>query len=158
MAKRLAIGGVLLAVIAAGTMYGIASAGHGKLISTMSGAQEVDADGQPAGDTDGFGKARVSLLRDADRVCYRLSWSNIAPPTAAHIHRGAKGTNGDVVIPLFSAPQELPAEIHSVSGCAANVSDEISNEIRSNPRAFYVNVHNKDFPAGAIRGQLKHPR
>ena len=158
MAKRLAIGSVLLAVIAAGTLYGIASARHGKLIAKMSGAQEVTAEGEPAGDSDGFGNARVRLLPDADRICYRLNWSNIGSPTAAHIHRGARGTNGDVVVPLFSAPQELPTEISGVSGCASDVSDELSNEIRENPRAFYVNVHNKDHPAGAIRGQLKHPR
>jgi hypothetical protein len=35
-----------------------------------------------------------------------------------------------------------------------SASRELILEILQNPEGFYVNVHNADFPAGAVRGQL----
>ena len=125
----------------------------------MSGAEEVSSEGNPgAGDEDGTGKARIALFPDRDEVCFRLSWRNIAAPTASHIHEAEKGSNGGVVVTLFAQESPLPETIRGVQGCASGVDDEVSNRIRNNPAQFYVNVHNSDFPGGAIRGQLKHPR
>ena len=45
-----------------------------------------------------------------------------------------------------------PAE-GSSKGCVAAGADLIK-EIRQNPGNYYVNVHNADFPDGAVRGQL----
>src|SRR4051812_30010058 len=57
----------------------------------------------PPADPDGFGYARVTFTPSTGRVCWNLSVSKIEPATAAHIHAGAAGTNGPVVIP-FTAP------------------------------------------------------
>jgi hypothetical protein len=35
-----------------------------------------------------------------------------------------------------------------------SVDPGLIKAIRQNPSAYYVNVHNADFPAGAVRGQL----
>ncbi len=150
--KRILALTALVAIVAT-AFYGVASARHGTLVARLSGTEEVEG-----GDTDGTGNARTRLRPDQDRICYRLTWRNIGPPTAAHIHRGERGVNGDIVVTFFSAESPLPAEFTGVNGCASDVSDDLSNEIRNNPKDFYVNVHNEEFPGGAIRGQLRHPR
>jgi hypothetical protein len=82
-------------------------------------------------------------------VCYKLHAANVTLPTvAAHIHRGAAGTNGPVVVP-FTAPG---ADGDSM-GCTPSTTAQI-DDITGNPAGFYVNVHTKEHPAGAIRGQL----
>lgn len=42
----------------------------------------------------------------------------------------------------------------TVSECVA-ISPGLADAITADPKAYYVNVHNPSFPAGAIRGQLK---
>jgi len=82
-------------------------------------------------------------------LCYRLHAANITlPAVAAHIHRGAANVNGPVVVP-FTPPQ---ADGNS-SGCTSS-DQALMNEIIANAGGFYVNVHTKEHPAGAIRAQL----
>lgn len=80
-------------------------------------------------------------------VCYSLTASNIAPATAAHIREAPAGQAGPVVVPL------APPTDGSSSGCAT-VERELAKEILKNPSDYYVNVHNAEFPTGALRGQL----
>ena len=42
------------------------------------------------------------------------------------------------------------------SGCLTANADLV-HEILANPAGFYVNVHNAQFPGGAVRGQLIQP-
>ena len=39
------------------------------------------------------------------------------------------------------------------SGCAS-ADDAVTSAILANPAGYYVNIHNADFPDGAVRGQL----
>ncbi|HWL64391.1 MAG TPA: CHRD domain-containing protein [Actinomycetota bacterium] len=158
MSKRVIVLATLTALIGLG-LFGVASARHGVLITDMDGTQEINSEtGEGgAGDADGAGKAKIRLLPDSDQVCFRVSWSNIGAPTASHIHEADRGSNGGVVVTLFSGGDTpLPESISAVNGCAGEVSDELSDRIRNNPKSFYVNVHNPEFPGGAIRGQLRH--
>jgi hypothetical protein len=70
------------------------------------------------------------------------------PTVAAHIHKGAAGTNGPVVVP-FTAP----AADGNSSGCVSS-TPAVVDDILANPAGFYVNVHTTEHPAGAIRAQL----
>lgn len=115
------------------------------LKATLTGPVEV-----PPGDPDGRGTATVTLNADTGQVCYWLAVSNIKlPAAAAHIHKGAPGVAGPIVVPLFTTPDADG----KANGCVkADVA--LINAIGANPADYYVNVHNKDFPAGAVRGQL----
>jgi hypothetical protein len=117
------------------------------LTANLRGSEEVPDPGDP----DGRGKALVQLLPRFGAVCFRLEWRNIEDPTRAHIHRGAKGVAGPIVVEFF----EADAGNVRPRGCTEGVDEGLIREIRRNPRGFYVNIHNAEFPAGAIRGQLK---
>lgn len=119
-----------------------AAAGAQTFVGVMTGANEAPG----PGDADGFGLAGFRF--EGTSVAFNIMVKNIVAPTASHIHRGVAGVPGPVVITLASA---FPN--NSASG-VANASASLIDEIRHNPSAFYVNVHNADFPSGAIRAQL----
>ena len=147
-ATVLTVGGSVPFAIADGGGHGDGRRHHA-LRTTLTGAKEVPG----PGDGDGRGSAKVSLKRD--QICFTLSWRNIDAPTAAHIHVGPSDVAGPVVVGLLSVPAPgLGAPVNSVGGCADAEPDLIA-AIRSNPRNYYVNIHNVAFPAGAIRGQLR---
>lgn len=115
------------------------------LTAELSGAAEV-----PAADPDGVGAAQIDLRPGKMEICYWVNVMQIGlPATGAHIHAGMAGENGPVVVPL-SPPDATGLS----SGCAENVDRELIRDIRKNPDQYYVNVHNEEYPDGAIRGQL----
>jgi hypothetical protein len=100
------------------------------------------------GPGNGSGSASVIIDSDLGTACWELTVTLDPPATAAHIHRGAAGESGGIVVPF-----DAPAGGVSV-GCAENVDPALIREIIQNAAGFYVNVHNSAFPGGAIRGQL----
>jgi hypothetical protein len=113
------------------------------LTATLTGAAEVPG----AGDPDGTGQVKLTLNPDREEVCYELTVANIGTPTGAHIHTGAADVAGPVLLPL-----KTPVK-GSVKDCVKLDREKIA-DILKNPASYYVNVHNADFPNGAIRGQL----
>jgi hypothetical protein len=140
----------VLAVVGMVAMQSLATADVRVRQTRLLGSNEVPE----AGDPDGSGQAKVRINDSKGTVCFKLSWADIAAPTAAHIHEGAKGEPGDVVVPLFEG-SSLPESIDGVNGCVEDLDSEVLDDIQKNPRQYYVNVHNEEFPAGALRGQLK---
>ncbi|MEO7838953.1 MAG: CHRD domain-containing protein [Anaerolineales bacterium] len=131
---------IVLAVLA---LASIAADGGRKLTTTLTGAAEVPGPGDP----DGSGTATITLNYGQGEVCWDLTVSGIAPATAAHIHVAPAGVAGPVVVPLS------PPTSGSSSGCASADRDLIKAIIQ-NPEQYYVNVHNAEYPPGALRGQL----
>ncbi|MFW5472283.1 CHRD domain-containing protein [Knoellia sp. CPCC 206450] len=121
----------------------VAAAGGRPLTVEMTGSAERPGPGDP----DGSGTATFRINPGTGEVCYTLTVEDIAPATAAHVHVAPETDPGPVVIPL-AAPTSGES-----SGCAA-VSRELALELIRNPGNYYVNVHNAEFPAGAVRGQL----
>jgi hypothetical protein len=144
---------VLGAMVLAGPTFAAKLEGAkqgGKLLTTtLTGAEEVDPDTGElgAGDPDGSGFATITVNPGQSTVCYELSVSGIVPASDAHIHFARAGENGDVVVPLE------PPTNGSSSDCAS-VERSLAKNILKNPELYYVNVHNAEFPSGALRGQL----
>ena len=110
------------------------------LQTELSGAEEV-----PPGDPDGSGSATIIVI-PPDTICYVLTAEGIEPATAAHIHVGPPGEAGPIVQGL------APPTFGASGGCIEN--PELVSNLQENPDDYYVNVHNEEYPAGAIRGQL----
>jgi CHRD domain len=135
---------VAVAAIAVGETSPVAADHSLRALGTiMTGPQEVPG----PGDEDGVGAAGVLINVTRGRICYLLAVKNIATPNAAHIHIGAAGTFGGIVV-------NLDPPVRGFSANCTNVGSELAGQIAHAPEQYYVNVHNAEFPAGAIRGQL----
>ncbi len=148
MKKRM----VLIAVMGLVLLFfaRLVAAGGRPLTATMTGTAEVNAAGVPnQGDPDGSGSVRLTLNQGQGEICFEISVSNITlPATAAHIHVAPVTAPGPVVVPLS------PPDASGVSSGCVSADEALIKAIRQNPENYYVNVHNADFPAGAVRGQL----
>jgi len=111
------------------------------LATTLRGSRE------PSGGS-ASGQGFAAIVFDTSSLYYYLWETGIAAPTAAHIHTGGAGANGAVLVglsPTFGGGQAMG----SVAVDAATL-----DAIQASPELYYVNIHNADFPGGAIRGQL----
>lgn len=167
--KRIMLVGSILAALAVLGPLTFAQAGHTNTVleARLRGAQEVGPNGpteRNVGDRNGTGEAYVfGIDGDPTTVCYVLLVNNIAPATAAHIHEAAKGANGPAVLNLAAPADGNAADCLTQGETGKFTIDPATGqpfttvqEILNNPSDYYVNVHNAEFPAGAIRGQLKY--
>ncbi|HEX5578310.1 MAG TPA: CHRD domain-containing protein [Candidatus Limnocylindria bacterium] len=100
------------------------------------------------GEPNGSGTAAITIDPDTGEVCWDLSVDGVGAVTASHIHIGAEGESGDVVVPL-----DVDGFEGTSSDCV-DASDADLDAIIADPAGYYVNIHTDAFPAGAIRGQL----
>ncbi|OLD35435.1 MAG: hypothetical protein AUI50_02200 [Crenarchaeota archaeon 13_1_40CM_2_52_14] len=118
--------------------------------------------------TDAFGMATVRLIDNGTAISFQVIVCDIINVTASHIHVGAAGTNGPVIIPFIHG-----VLFSSLHGCktlaegtrtAADLNTQASPSITSwndFVKALlagntYVNVHTTANPGGEIRGKLVH--
>jgi len=130
----------------------------------LTGDQQV-----PAVPTTAFGFAEVQLSEDNNTLSFEVVVCNIANVIASHIHVGAAGTNGPVVLPFFGSPSPF----NSTRGCDTLAEGtRTSTSLVARPDAgintwtdfinaliagnTYVNVHTTAHTGGEIRGQLVH--
>ncbi|MGH9246956.1 MAG: CHRD domain-containing protein [Acidimicrobiales bacterium] len=145
---------VLMLAVGGGVANAGSQVGEPRFNARMSGDQEV-----PVADPDGAGGARFELKLGRGQLCFKMQFHKTGTPNRGHIHVGAAGENGAIVVPLFELvgdptnPWNDRLENRHLEGCVA-ADEAILNEIAANPEGFYCNLHNARFPAGAIRGQL----
>lgn len=147
-----------------------AAAGHLNVVleADLDGREEVAANSSSralVGDPNGRGKAYVfGIDDDPMTLCYalvdikKIAELDQAPGNgrAAHIHEAPRDTNGPIVANL-AWPQDGQAGdclTEGEQGKFPTGEVGIVQRILKNPENFYVNIHNTEFPAGAIRGQL----
>jgi hypothetical protein len=152
MRMRQRIGGMRLAAIAATVaalggcqqmhqMMGHDQAGGGGERVALTGANEV-----PPVQTSATGSGTVSVSSDR-KVTVSITVNGMTP-TAAHIHEGAAGANGPVIVPL-----EKKGDNQFVAREGAQMSDTQYSAYKAG--RTYLNVHSAKNPGGEIRAQLK---
>jgi hypothetical protein len=83
------------------------------------------------------------------KLKWTLTYAKLTgPATAAHIHMGAKGKSGNVLVPLCGAS---PVCKSGLKGTATLNAAELA---AFKKHLLYVNVHTAKNPNGEIRGQL----
>jgi len=156
----------LTAGLVAGPLQ-VAQAGHTNALleAELRGRNEVSATGSKrnVGDPNGRGQAYVfGIDGDPTTLCYIIEVDKIAEldqapggPRAAHIHEGAEGTNGPVEVNLAFPQGGQAADCLTEGETDKGLEPGEVQEILANPSDYYVNVHNGEFPSGAVRGQLE---
>jgi len=106
----------------------------------LSGSNEV-----PANTSSASGTGDVNIMADRS-VKVNVSVVGMTP-TAAHIHEGAAGANGPVIMPLTKV-----GDLGFVSADGAKLTEAQYASYKAGN--LYVNVHSAKFPGGEVRSQL----
>jgi len=133
--------------------------------AVLNGFEEV-----PARLTDATGRFWARLIDGGTALQYELRYEDTTSPvSAAHIHFGRRGVNGEIIVFLCGGDDapSCPPRGGTVTGIIT------ADDIRAIPEqgleagdfqsflrilragAGYVNVHTSRFPAGEIRGQIE---
>ena len=176
MTRKFIVSAVVLGVCITGGVSTVVSGddrGGNNFQLRLHGFQE-----NPSISTTGRGELTVHIDEDMERIEYRLAYSDLegvlvtgGVVTAAHIHLGARYTNGGVVAflcggggkpPCPSPEGEIegviePADIVGPAGQGINPGEptafaEFVRAIRAG--YTYANVHTTRWPGGEIRDQL----
>lgn len=137
---------VTLGLVASLTLAGVVQAAETTLTADLAGVTE----GANPGNPDGSGSATIVVDPTEGTLCWELTAEDIGAVLQSHIHVGAAGASGDIVVPL-----DVDGFDGTSEGCIEPMEDAaVLQEIVDDPAGYYVNLHTEDFPAGAIRGQL----
>jgi len=134
----------MVAVAAVFVAAGCASMGMGKSASqqvSLSGANEV-----PPVTTGASGSGTVTVNANC-AVTARITVTGMTA-TAAHIHSGAAGANGPVIVPFIMAGPNT-----FIAGDGAKMTAEQCAAFKAGNT--YVNVHSEMHKPGEVRAQLK---
>jgi hypothetical protein len=126
--------------------------------ANLTAEAEVPAPDVP-GDYSGSGSASVTISDDESSVDVELTFENLTgPPVGAHIHFGARGEAGPIILPLdHSGGSPINQTLTEADFTPADGGPQTFAEALDAIRAgdTYVNVHTEANPPGEIRGQLR---
>ena len=124
---------------------------------SLTGGEEV-----PPVQTEAIGMAEF-IPMGMDSIAYSVNATNIQGATAGHIHLGAKGENGPIVVTLFKydTPMNEVSENGTITADKLEgpmAGKQISDLVTAGANGtLYVNVHTEQNPNGEIRGQGGSP-
>ena len=157
--RRTFLYGLMTALLVAGATTAPRAQGRTQtLVAVLSGGSEAPA----VVNTGAHGKAVITIDPDSGEVTWVIDVFNYPTGlTASHIHVGAAGTAGPVIIDF--APTNLGVSgPFRLSGSTRSFIARPAQGIRSMEEMMiaiaagnaYVNVHSQANPGGEIRGQL----
>jgi hypothetical protein len=114
--------------------------GSGAISVKLSGAEEV-----PPVSTPGSGSGSFRVAEDGT-ITGSVTTKDVQG-TMAHIHRGAKGQNGPIIVPL-----DKNGDTYTVPGGRKLTKEQLEDLKKGN---LYVNVHTNANKGGEVRGQLQ---
>ena len=133
--------------------------------ATLAGANEAPT---PV-TAPGTGAAMFAVTLDTF-LAFRLDVATIDSPTVAHIHEGAAGVPGAIIVTLYSGPTRGAAYTGVLGQNQVRPSQltQLPVSYGATPRArfdsllalmraggVYVNVHTRSNPGGHMRGQIQ---
>jgi hypothetical protein len=126
----------------------------------------------PPVETAAHGASLVTLNASETALAYVVVVHQIENVTAAHIHCGAPGVAGPVVVPLFPvdnysaapagsgvflvagrAAEEDITPVPDSEACPGGIASFAELVAKMHAGETYVNVHTEQNPAGEVRGQ-----
>ncbi|MEL6892386.1 MAG: spondin domain-containing protein [Actinomycetota bacterium] len=128
------------------------------IYSVLDGTEEV-----PELDTSAVGYARFKIAGDASRIEVDSQFWNTEDVVAAHLHLGARGENGPVVVDLarLAGNDDLDDGVDGVTFRVGNLTGPLEGQPLAALVAeieagnVYINVHTVENPSGELRGQLQ---
>jgi CHRD domain-containing protein len=114
--------------------------GSGAIKVSLSGAEEV-----PPAQTSGSGNGSFRVTSDGT-VTGSVTTTGVQG-TMAHIHQGAKGANGPVIVPLTKS-----GDTYTVPE-GRKLTDAQLQALKEG--RLYVNVHSDRYKGGEVRAQLQ---
>jgi hypothetical protein len=93
------------------------------------------------GETTGFATFNLTLAN--------IDMSNF---TGHHVHPGVATTTGGILLSFGDPDTFLSGNV--LSGTVSGLSSTSIDSVFANSTAFYYNLHNGQFPGGAVRDQL----
>jgi CHRD domain len=119
--------------------------------AVLKPGNEVRMDMTDPVDSRATGAALIHI--NGNRLTFTVAIANPARETFTdgHIHEGAAGENGDVLVTLFdgSSNRRLFTQLNSI-----RINDGAAAAICGDLAGHYINYHTEQDPQGAIRGQL----
>ena len=138
---RTGIGLAVVLLAGCSSMHSMMSGGESGEHVSLTGASEV-----PPVNTSATGSGTVTVGDDCS-VKANIKVSGIKA-TAAHIHQGGAGANGQVLVPFVKQGEDT-----FVAGPDAKLDAQGCADYKAG--RTYVNVHSDAHKAGEIRAQLK---